>query len=292
MSAMPCCGPRMNAAFDIASARGTVFRDDGRAQRRHRRLQRVGIEQVSVRAPRGDEKIRVVGRRRHRPALHVDDADQSVGDVGILDPDRPERFARRRAQHVLIAARIDESRQAVAAQHVRRDFHGKALGDAAQVDLHTWMREADCVMRRVHNQAAVADERSHRGQLGGRRDVRRLVAESPEPDERADRHVERAVAVRADALRRFNHPQQRIADDDRAAGGLAVDVRELAVAPVIAHEPIDFGHGGKRFIDRGATSSFVAPDGLDLHRGPHQVTILTGIGAAVRGVRRATDHRG
>src|SRR5438132_96289 len=95
----------------------------------------------------------------------------------MLDADRPDGLSRRRAQHVLIASCIDESREAVAAEDVRRDFDGEDLGDATQID--------------------------------------------------------------------------------RNAG----------------------------------TCGLVAPDGLDLHRGPHQVAILASVPAALRGVRADNQER-
>ena len=71
----------------------------------------------------------------------------------------------------------------------------------------------------VDDDVAVVDERPHGGQLRRRRDVRFLVEKAPRPHQGPDGDVERTVAVDADAPRRFEDGDERLADPDRRTCG-------------------------------------------------------------------------
>ena len=116
-----------------------------------------------------------------------------IGHIGILDADRPHPLAGWRPQQILIAACVDEPAESPAPEHVGSNFDREAFRDAAQIELDARTGEADGVMLGIEDQIAIVDERPHRRELGGGRDVRRLVVEAPQPHERPDRDVERAV---------------------------------------------------------------------------------------------------
>ena len=185
---------------------------------------------------------------------------------------------------VLVAAGIDESRQPVPAQDAGRDFDGEALRDAAEVDLDARPRETNRVLLTIEHHVAVVDERPHRREFRGARQVRLLVVKPPQPDERAHGDVERAVGSRADLLRGIEHAKQWSADVHRSVRRRSVDEAQLAVVAVVAHQPIDFGDGAERFVDRSCACGCVAAEGFDFDRGAHHVAVFAGrSGARLRG---------
>ncbi len=207
------------------------------------------IEDVPVRPAVRGEEIGVVGGCRHGRFVGIDRAEHPARVHGVFDADRPQPLAGRGAAKILVAAGVDEAVGAMTPQHVGGEFDGEAFRDAAEIDLDAWPREAHGALRGIEKDVAIIHERPHRGELLARRHVRLLVVESPQPHQRADRDVERAPASRAHITCRRQHAEHRIARRYRLPRRRPIDERELAVVPIIAHQPIDFGHRRERFVD-------------------------------------------
>src|SRR6516164_9578226 len=127
---------------------------------------------------------------------------------------------------------IDESAEAAAPQHVRRDFDRKPLHNAAEIDLHLRPGEAHRLSGFVEQQIAIVDERAYAGELGGGRKMWLLVIEPPESHERTNGDVEGSVRGLAYAARGFEDTEHRFAYCDwRVRSGL-VDERQLAIIAV------------------------------------------------------------
>ncbi len=188
----------------------------------------------------------------------------------------------------LIAARVDETAEPAAPKRPGREFHGESLGDAAEIDFHPARCECDGARMVVDQQFPVVDQRPNAAQLGRCWEVGALVVKSPQPDERPDRHVERAVAGAAHDLTSLENGQHRLADVHRFARRGRVDRGQLAVAAVVAHQAIDFGDCGKGLVDRVSARLRSVAVRFDGDRCAHQVSVRTG---GVRALRAGNGDR-
>ena len=141
----------------------------------------------------------------------------------------------------------------------------------------------------IEDQIPVVDERPHGGEFLSRGLVGLLVVKSPQPNERADRHVETAPALRAHLLRRLQHAHHRIADANRLPRGVAIDERKLAVVAIVAHQPIDFRKGAEGLFNGGGSGFRRSAERLHLDRRAHDVAIRLRLVARLR--KRRLDKR-
>ena len=127
------------------------------------------------------------------------------------------------------------------------------------------------MLPQIDEDITVVHQRTHRGELRIGGHVGTLVEEAPQLHQRTDGDVERAAAVGTDLPRGLEHTQHRLAHFDRGSRGRHIDVKELAVRSVIAHQSINFCDGRECFLDRLFARGFVTSERLYLNRRAHQV---------------------
>src|SRR5258706_4589126 len=140
---------------------------------------------------------------------------------------RPTLFPRRGVTDGEIAADGDQRTwNAVLAQDGERLIGRVALRDSAEIELHSLELERHSLEFWIEHQVAIADQRQCRrcGHL----------ALPPELRERADGHVERALGIVSDLLRRFEHAVEVVTHLHGTPVGRAADAIQLAVGLIIA----------------------------------------------------------
>jgi DNA-binding NarL/FixJ family response regulator len=119
----------------------------------------------------------------------------------------------------------------------------------------------------------VIDQRPHRREfvVGGH--VRLLLEEAPQLHQRAHRDVEGASAGPAHVLGGGQYAEHRRTHRHRVQRRLAVHAADLAVGPVVAHQPVHFGDRREGFLDHVGARRRIDARHLDGHRGAHEEAV-------------------
>ena len=119
----------------------------------------------------------------------------------------------------------------------------------------------------VEDEVAVVDARQRRGDLPlGRAHVPRVVVEIA--DARVG-DVEGALADLREVNRRLDQVEELGIHRHGALRAVDVDLRELAVRAVVAHQPIDAPHVLHHRVERELALHRIVVPGLDVDPGPH-----------------------
>src|ERR1700704_4430270 len=101
----------------------------------------VWIENVSVTTTGDRQEVRVIGGGRYGGFRCLDYAEQAITRVWIPHAGSPTGLSRRRAEQVLIAARIDETGDTTPPQSAGGNLHRKSLRNPAEINRDPDTRE-------------------------------------------------------------------------------------------------------------------------------------------------------